>query len=405
MFVMPELSESQAAAAVVQQLLATHRVYAPLDWLLEANHLGYDDYRDWRRGRTDTLDAAFAPGPGKTRELVAEANGCARKLRATAERVVLYGIEENAGAELRASADQRLDDLLRTEFRLAADRRQGDIFVDAPANAAFNDLHDSLASRDGVAASKRLQVLARADVHHWAIADAAKLIEALSLPPPQGDAQGLERLEMMESRWLLAASAVLHAGARDFLTPLWRDIGRALENTPFDAERPRRHAAWAYLQGLDWRNAKRLLLGIPTHREEPFLLGWRAEAEWRLRNRKAALECWFELCWRAPEHFRELIANPRFPDRALLAGWQEAKASGIEPPLTPEWFPAWMVVVERHHCRSLEPQDGDDGPRRAFDLMRRVVLGGTDRQDIENRRALQALHPGLLQHYLDSLDP
>ena len=397
--------ESHAVAAVVQQLLATHRVYAPLDWLLEANHLGYDDYRDWRRGRKATLDAALAPGLDKTRDLVAQANGCARKLRATAEKVVLYGIEENAGAALRASSDQHLDELLRTEFRLAADRRQGDIFVDAPANAAFNDLCDSLASRDAVAASKRLQALASADVHHWAIADAAKLIEALSLPPPRGDAEGLERLEMMEGRWLLAASAVLHAGARDFLTPLWRDIGQALEGTPFDPAHPRRHAAWAYLQGLDWRNAKRLLLGITTHREEPFLLGWRAEAEWRLRNRKAALECWFELCWRAPDHFREVIATPRFPDASLLAGWNQAQQAGIEPPLTPEWFPAWMVVAEHQHCRSLEPQAGDDGPRQAFQLMRRVVSGGTDRQDIENRRALQALHPGLLQHYLDSLEP
>ena len=396
--------EPRLVASSVQQLLATNRVYAPLDWLLEANHLGYDDYRAWRRGRNTTLDDALVPGPAKTCDLVEEANRQARRLRATAETVVLYGTDENAGSELRASSDERLDTLLRTEFRLAEDRRQPDIFVDAPDNAAFNDLFDALSSRDPVAASKRLEALARVNMQHWAIADAATLIEALSLPPPNDEAQATERLRIMEGRWLQAASAVLHARARDFLIPLWRDIGRGLESAAFQPAHPHRHAAWAYLQGFDWRNAKRVLRGTPAHGEEPLLLGWLAEAEWRLRQRKAALECWFELCWRAPEDFARVIDSTRFPDTSLKAAWARARDAFVEPPITAEWFPAWMALEERGIGRGLAARRGSDGPRRAFDLARSLVAGGTDRQDIDNRRALQALHPGLLQRYLDTLD-
>lgn len=397
-------ARSSREAVVVQQLLSTHRVYSPLDWLLETNSLDYDDYRAWRRGEKPTLDDFLVHGPRKTRTMLEQANDSAQALDVTAETVALYGTDENAGAELKASVDGNLDLLLRTEFRLTEDRRQLDIFFDTPDTSAFNDLFHALASREPVAASKRLEALARVNMHHWAIADAATLIEALSLPSPGGEPQGRERFDMMERRWLPAASAVLHARARDFLAPLWRDIGAALEDAPFDPASPRRHASWAYAQGLDWPNAKRVLRATPDHVDNPVLLGRLAEAEWRLRDRRAAVECWFALCALAPEHFETLIESARFPDSALKRGWERAQDAEVEPPITPPWFPAWMVVEERGFGKTLAPRGGESEPERAFDVALALVRGGTDRQDIENRRALQALHPGLLQRYLDALD-
>lgn len=397
-------TRSSREAVVVQQLLSTHRVYSPLDWLLETNSLGYDDYRAWRRGEKATLDEFLVHGPQKTRTMLEQANDCAQALDVTAETVALYGTDENAGTELKASADGNLDRLLRTEFRLTEDRRQLDVFFDTPDTSAFKDLFHALASREPVVASKCLQALARVNVHHWAIADAATLIEALSLPSPGDAAQGRERLDTMERRWLPAASAVLHARARDFLTPLWRDIGGALENAPFDPANPRRHASWAYAQGLDWRNAKRVLHATPGCLDNPVLLGRLAEAEWRLRERNAAVECWFALCWLAPDHFETLVEDARFPDASLQRGWERAQDAGVEPPITPPWFPAWMVVDERSLGRALTPRRGETEPERAFGLALSLVRGGTDRQDFENRRALQALHPGLLQRYLDAFD-
>lgn len=391
-------------AAVVQRLLSTHRVYSPLEWLLETNNLGYDDYRAWRRGEKSTLDDYLVQGPSRTRSLLKSATDCAHALDVTPEVVVLYGTDENAGTELKASDDRQLDQLLHTEFRLTEDHRQLDIFFDTPATAALNDLVGALSGRDAVAASKRLEALADVDVHHWAIADAATLIEALSSPSPRDQAQGRERLEVMERRWQPAAAAVLHARARDFLTPLWRDIGQALENAAFDPTRPRQHAGWAYLQGHDWPNAKRLLKAVPAIASHPSLLGWLAEAEWRLRHRAAAVQSWFTLCWRAPDHFRATVDSPRFPDAALKSGWGRARDADVEPPIDAPWFPAWMVVDERGIGRTLAPCGGESAPERAFDLARLLVLGGTDRQDMENRKSLQQLHPGLLQRYLDSLE-
>ena len=390
-------------AAVVQRLLSTQRVYSPLEWLLETNNLGYEDYRAWRRGEKTTLDDALVHGLGRTRTLLKDATDCARALDVTPETVVLYGTDENAGTELTASRDRQLDQLLHTEFRLTEDRRQRDIFFDTPATAAFNDLVEALSGRDAVAASKRLEALAAVDVHHWAIADAATLIEALSSSPPNSAAQGRERLEMMERRLQPAASAVLHARARDFLTPLWRDIGTALESAAFDPASPHHHASWAHLQGHDWQNAKRVLEAAPAP-IHPLLLGWLAEAEWRLRDRAAAARCWFAQCWRGPDHFQAAIESPRFPDAGLKSAWGRAQDADLEPPIDAPWFPAWTIVAERGFAKALAPCGGRTAPERTFDIALALARGGTDRQNMRNRKSLQQLHPGILQHYLDSVE-
>ena len=48
--------------AAVQQLVMEHGEYAPLELLLATNRLGYVDYRAWREGRLETLDAVLADG-------------------------------------------------------------------------------------------------------------------------------------------------------------------------------------------------------------------------------------------------------------------------------------------------------------------------------------------------------
>lgn len=393
-------------AAVVQELLSTHRVYSPLEWLIATNNLAYDDYREWRRGEKPTLDDSLLHGPRQTRLLVEHANGCAHKLDVAAATVDLYGTDENAGARLKASADERLDELLRTEFHLKDDRRQLDIFLNTPDIAAFNQLFKALAGRDAVAASKHLEELAKADVGHWAIADAATMIQALNAPSPRDPATARRLLNTMERRWRPAATAVLHAGARDFLTPLWRAIAHGLEDAAFDPAQPRQHAAWAYMQGLDWTNARRVLLAEPTRAARPELLGWLAEAHWRLRDPGRAQTCWFALCWSFPDHFAAEMENPGFPNRAMRTSWLAAQ--NADPPITPPWFPAWLAVEPGASLGAYEhfvKEDvGGSGPRRALQLVLALAAGCTDRQHIENRRALQALHPALLQRFLDSLD-
>ena len=185
---------------------------------------------------------------------------------------------------------------------------------------------------------------------------------------------------------------------------MWRQVAAALDDgTPFDPKNPKQHASWAYLNGLDWTNVRRSIRAVPDHRSASALLEWLAEAHWRLRERKQAIELWFALCWQAPDRFEHVVHAARFPDAGLRQAWQNLQADGWNE-VTAAWLPAWMVLEEPGVARAFKPIGGASAPARAFDLLLRLKAGGSDREDIDNRRALQEVHPQLFNRYLESLD-
>lgn len=399
----PSSQDARAAElqATVQQLVMEHGEYSPLDLLLATNRLGYEDYRAWREGRLADLDAVLAGGPREVRPWLEGAQSWAVALGLVPEPAVHHGWEGNAGTVLAASADEALDALLGTWFRRNREHGQLDLFIDSAQTAAVNALLDALAARDAGRAGRALDRLVGIDRDHGHWFHAVALIAALEAPAPDGPAQGLERLDRMEREWAPSASALLGPRRRDFLAPLWRDVGRALDPVPFDPHHPQRHASRAYREGLDWESARRSVLAVPTHEGEPVLLARLAEAEWRLRNRVQAVESWFALCRLAPEEFERLIEAPGFPDWTLRTAWRLALEQDFEPGMTPAWFPAWMLLEEPGLAAVLGPRRADDDPSRAFDVVIALLAHpDPDERGIELRRTLKALHPGLLERYL-----
>ena len=386
----------------VQQLVMEHGECSPLELLLATNRLGYEDYRAWCEGRLAHLDAVLAGGPHEVRTWLEGAQAWADALGLDPEPVVHQGWKENAGTDLVASADPPLNALLCTRFRRIREHHQLDLFIDSAQTAAVNALLDALAAPDAGEARRALERLIKLDRDHGQRFHATALIAALEAPAPEGSDQGLERLDRMEREWVPAASALLGGRRRDFLAPLWRDAGRALESVRFDPVRPERHASRAYREGLDWESLRRSVVAITGYEKEPVLITRLAEAEWRLRNRTKAIESWFALCRLAPEEFERLIEAPYFPDWALRTAWRLALEQDLEPEMTPAWFPAWMLLEEPGLAGVLEPRDADDGPSRAFDVVIALLTHpGLDERGIELRRTLKAIHPGLLARYLE----
>lgn len=392
------------AQMTVQQMLGAQGVYSPLELLLRSNLLKYDDYHAWRRGECATLDDALDADRGQARSLFQRLDAWARSLRLDADDAALYGVDDKAGERLVASQDRELDALLHVEFRPAADRAQLDIFLDNDTLWALNDLIDALCMRDATRAKERWRRLEGFDPGHWALADAEALLDALTTPAPTNHAEAERRVAQMARRWVPAACAVLRSRARDFLTPLWRDLGTVLEQAPFNPARPEAHASFAYLCGLAWQHVERSVLGVPDYAQQPELVRRLAQAMSRQYKRGEALRLWFSLCWQAPVHFEQALGEPDFPEPALQHAWSSATDTDIEPPIDIPWLPAWAVLTERGLARAVGPCGGETAPERAFDVLRALRLGGTDREDMDNRRALQAIHPGLLQRYLEMLD-
>ena len=214
--------------AAVQQLVVVHGEYAPLELLLATNRLGYEDYRAWRECRLETLDAALTEGVRKIRTSLEVAQSWAEALGLTPEPAVHHGWEENSGTVLVASVDPPLNALLSTRFRHVREHAQLDLFIDSAQTAAVNTLLDALTARDAGKAREALARLVRTGRDHGQRFHASALISSLEASAPAGPERGLEQLERMEREWIPAASALLGARRRDFLAPLWRDIGLAL---------------------------------------------------------------------------------------------------------------------------------------------------------------------------------
>ena len=394
----PHTAQVQAA---VQQMLMEHGEYVPLELLLATNRLGYEDYRAWREGRLETLDAVLADAKRESCAWLEAAQSWACALALTAEPAEHHGWAENAGTGLVASIDPRLNALLSTRFRHIREHDQLDLFIDSAQTAAVNTLVDALTARNVSEARGALKRLVRINRDHGQRFHAVKLISALETPAPESSDRGIDQLERMEREWVPAASALLGARRRDFLAPLWRDIGRALDPAPFDPDHPERHASRAYREGLDWERMRRSVLTVPGYENEPALLARLAEANWRLRERAHAIETWFALCRLAPEVFEEMIESSDFPDWSLQHEWRVAQEQALEHEMTPAWFPVWMLLEEPGLAGVLAPRHTDDKPSHAFDLVIALLSDpDLDERGIELRRSLQKIHPGLLERFL-----
>ncbi len=385
----------------VQRLLTKYSEYMPLELLLETNRLDYGDYQDWREGRLENLDAVLADGEQDICTWLDGANSWAVELGLAREPVVHHGWKDNAGTVLTASAHPKLNALLSARFRRSREHRQLDLFIDSAPTVATGELIDSLTAGDANRARGSLERLMRIAPDHRNRHHALTLIDALESTTPVGTSQGVRHLERMEREWVPAALELLGARRRDFLVPLWRDIGKALEPAEFDPDRPDRHASRAYREGLDWEGLKRSVLAVGDHAKEPVLLARLAEACWRLRDRAGAIASWFTLCHTAPDEFEQLIECSGFPDRVLKDMWRLVRDQDLEPEITPAWFPAWMLLKEPKLASILEPRRTNDIPSRAYDaVMALLAHPQPDERGMELRRAVQSVHPGLLAYFL-----
>lgn len=387
--------------AIVQQLVQEHGEYLPIELLLASNLVDYEGYREWRQGRLGNLDGALAGGEHGVITCLDKAAEWANALSLSPEPAEHHGWKDNDGTVLSPSGSQSLNDRLNIRFRRSTEVRQSDLFLDSAPTAALTGLVNALVSGDADKARESLDRLVRVEPGHRHRGHAVMLISALKTPPPGNIRQGIERLERMTGAWLPAASDLLGIHRRDFLAPLWRDIGKALEPAKYDPNCPEHHASRAYRAGLDWEGVKRSVLAVPEHEGEAVLLVRLAEAHLRLRDRAAAIGTWFTLCHARPEAFERLVETTDFPDWSLQRAWRNAQEQELEPELTPAWFPAWMLLEEPGLAGLLAPRRTDDAPSRAFDTLKDLLAHpGPDERGMEIRLTLKQIHPGLLERFL-----
>lgn len=277
---------------------------------------------------------------------------------------------------------------------------QTDLFFDSREVVANNELREALRSGNASEAERKLDELAGLAPDHATLQPAAVIIDALRTPVPRDLSATVAYLEKLKQEWTLAAEALFKAEGKALLAPRWRAIGQALESVAFDPAQPDRHASSAYLEAGDWEAAIGAIRAEDGFAEQPVLIGRLAQALWQTQRTVQAIERWFALCWSAPEYFTKLIENGHISAPLLLEHWREAINAGVEPEISTVWFPAWMILHEPGLARSVKRRGAASGPQRAFDLARELVM--SDNEQVEARRELKDIHPGLFRCFLEN---
>ena len=274
---------------------------------------------------------------------------------------------------------------------------QFDLFIHSANVVAENELREALRAGNANEAQQKLIELRTRNSDHNALKPASTMIEALRAALPNDLNTTLEFQDRLEQEWVPAAKTLFGVEGQEMLAPLWRAIGLALESIPFDPEYPDHHASRAYLECRDWSAALRVTQAEPDCENQPVLLERTALAFWQTDQTVQAFERWFMLCWLAPDYFENLIKNGHIPASLLLEHWNQALNVDLEPELSVEWFPAWLMLHVPGLARSIKSRGACAGPKRAFDLVRQLVM--SDEEQLALRRELKDIHPGLFKYY------
>ena len=277
---------------------------------------------------------------------------------------------------------------------------QFDLFLDSAEVVAENELREALRAGNASEAQQKLTELRTRDPDHPALEPASTMIEALKAAPPRDSNTALECLHRLEQEWTPAAKTLFGVEGQEILAPLWRAAGPLLENIWFDPEHPDHHASRAYMECEDWRAALRVIQAEPGCERQPVLLERMAQALWQTDRTTQAVEQWFVLCWLAPEYFAGMIRNGRIPASFLLEHCNRAMNVDMEPELSVEWYPAWVMLHEPGLARSIKCRSADTVPERAFDLIRELLLSNDEQLAL--RQELRDIHPGLFHYYLNN---
>jgi hypothetical protein len=385
--------------ALTDRLLLEQGRLDPLELLLAADLISYADYEAWRLGRRPDLQGALRAPTAKVIELLTLAGDYARGQGLGALPLEHLGWERMDGA-LTIGPDPELTRLCAAVYAPPADRPQLDLFQDSSGLLIEAEIRHALGSRRAQGAQEGIGRLMQQEPGNRRIAGYLRLAQALeetTAGPGEGGAgvDPARRLDEIQEIQPLAVQ-LLGARARDLLALLWTDLAGRLADRPFDPRRPRLHAAECWAAAGRWEDARAAVESDPRWRDRPELIGLHARASWQRRDVQAARRDWLVLCWEHPGAAERSLASRELPDARLAELWSDFQDADVD--LDTEDFPAWLLVREPAWASWLPPSTAPADQRgEPFRLLHRLAGHG---DDIEARRALGDVHPGLLELYL-----
>jgi hypothetical protein len=399
-----------ALQAQIDVQILEQGAFVPLEFLLDSGRLVHGDYESWRRRDIHSLDEVLMGSPAKIRAQLESAAAYARSIGLVETPQSLDAWVSGSGdpgGTLRISADARLQRLIGSRYQPPQAAPQMDLFFDNPVVVLINGIARALAARNARDAQRLLDRLYLQAPNHADLAAFDRLLTALErLGRPVDD----PRRELTFLQEVTpTAKRLLGWEARDLLTPLWRQLGDALDRQGFSMTEPNLHRSFALLQAQDWAGAADAVRSEARWSEHLPLCLSLAQSSFYQQRRSDALRAWFHACWLAPDAAAAALEDRRQPDTGMRALWRRfvdsdtELAPGLaaeELELTAADFPAWLLLREpglnRQLAIALAP--GHTRSEEAYRIVHRWIdarRGGQAEEELELRKGLLAVHPFL----------
>ena len=318
----------------IDDLLARHGVYRPIDLLTALRRLPEASLRAWQLDPALVLEDELLGDPDRWIETLKRAAGWAEKLGLQRQLRVPKTAD---GQPLRASRKPWLQQLLVTEYRRPDTGPQLDLFIDNPQTVARNRLIRALIANKIETALEALGQFSQAGAGHDELSAAETLVDALNWP---GDAklQPATGLAFLEQQLAPAARRLLDRGADAWLAPYWNRLADAMHPRQFDPDQPKLHPGWPARQAKDWARVIESCNAVEDFPRQPILLQRLADAAIALGDRMLAISALAELCWQDPHAAEIWLRDCREPGIEA----RRDQFWDLEPELDTALFPAWL---------------------------------------------------------------
>jgi hypothetical protein len=390
---MTETMSEKELTALVDGLVLEQGRLDPLELLLAAEALAYDDYEAWRLGRVPDLQPLLRLPPEEAADLLVRAATYVRAQGFAATPLSHLGWGPRP-QPLVIGPHQGLARVCAEILTPATERPQLDLFLDTRVLVLESRVCDALAGRRPAEALAATRDLLAAGPDNRHLQDFLRLIQALEIDQdaPQAPAARLAELKAIEP---LARNLLGHR-ARDLLAPLWAGLAESMAGRPFDPAAPDLHAAPIWVRAGRWGAARAAVETDPDWRRHPPLVLIHAEASRQGRDLAAARRDWTGLCWDHPQEAGHALDARDLPDRLLAELW--SRFGDLDPQLATGDFPAWLLCADPGLRLAVPSDAAPPGPLgEAFRLLHRLV-GGEDTMAL--RQALAGVNPALLRVYL-----
>ncbi|EGV16112.1 hypothetical protein [Thiocapsa marina] len=388
----------QELRPLVDRLLLEQGRLDPLELLLAADLLGYEDYVAWRTGGRSDLQGVLRASPKAIAGFLEDAGVYAR-----GQKLVAVALSHNAWGDrerpLSIGPHTELSRACTLVYAPPPERCQLDLFQDSTALLLEEEVRTALVEHRMDRARDRVARLMHHEPGHPRLGGFLRLIQTLDDVDAVGrDGRVEERWRELEGIGPLAGELLGHR-ARDFLGTLWAGLAECLTGRAFGPGSGDFHAAIAWTRAGRWERAREAIESEPDWLDQPVLVLVHAEACWRVRDPFGARRDWLWLCREYPSAAERAFRAPAFPDRRLADLWAAFGDLGLEDELATEDFPAWLLL-EDPKAFAVIRETGDtssDDRATAYRLLHALVSGD---DTIDRRRELGEIQPILLKQFL-----